>query len=88
MPTVFAGHPDENGFQDGSLLAARFVQPRGLAYLPDFNTLYVCDFGNNCIRSIDLSTEVVDTVAGPWRAFFLLFFRFSVHAGCCHLPSF
>ena len=64
MPVVFAGHPDETGYQDGSLQGSRFSQPRGLALVSDFNTLYVCDFGNNCIRSIDLETEVVETVAG------------------------
>lgn len=49
------------GFSDGDG-AARFNTPQGLAL--DGDTLYVADTNNHAIRSIDLATGVVGTIAG------------------------
>jgi sugar lactone lactonase YvrE len=50
------------GSQDGVGPAARFDQPLGIAYGDDGH-LYVADYGNNTIRRVALTGEVV-TIAG------------------------
>ncbi|NOV00776.1 NHL domain-containing protein [Paenibacillus planticolens] len=50
-------------FQDGSLTAAKFNEPSGLA-LDSKGNLYVSDTGNQLIRYIDLQAGTVKTVAG------------------------
>ncbi len=55
-----------SGFDDGSSISATFRQPQGLA-LRDESTLYVADTGNHAVRSIDLATGEVATVAGTGR---------------------
>ncbi|MGE3908320.1 MAG: alkyl hydroperoxide reductase [Chloroflexota bacterium] len=52
----------QEGFADGSAASATFYQPQGLAL--DGETLYVADTENHAIRSIDLATWQVTTVAG------------------------
>jgi len=52
------------GFFDGLGASSAFDIPTGLALSPDGAFLYVADFGNNVIRRIDLSTNVVLTYAG------------------------
>jgi sugar lactone lactonase YvrE len=52
------------GFADGVGTSAFFDNPTGLALSPDFKFLYVADFNNFRIRRINLSTFVVDTLAG------------------------
>ena len=51
-------------FLDGVGTNARFNLPSGLAISPSGATLYVSDQGNFRIRSIDLSTLFVSTLAG------------------------
>ncbi len=52
------------GYTDGSLSAARFDQPMGIAASPDGSRIYVADTGNNAIRIIDLNADTVSTLAG------------------------
>ena len=51
---------------DGS--KAQFDQPQGIAASPDGTTLYVCDTGNNRIRSIEIASGTVSTLAGDGTA--------------------
>ncbi len=55
------------GSADGSLSAARFWQPYGIAVSTDGAKLYVADTGNNAIRLIDLTAGTVTTLAGGTR---------------------
>jgi DNA-binding beta-propeller fold protein YncE len=50
------------GFSDGSVDQAAFQQPQGMAR--SGSTLYVADTENHAIRSIDLESNVVTTLAG------------------------
>ncbi len=59
--SIFAGSGRE-ARADGTLLAAAFAQPSGLA--SDGRTLYVADSESNIIRAIDLKTARVSTLAG------------------------
>ncbi|MES0491591.1 MAG: LamG-like jellyroll fold domain-containing protein [Leptospirales bacterium] len=59
---VFAGIVDTAGFQDGDLLKAKFTTPHGIT--TDGTDLYVTDSGNHRIRKIDLSKNIVTTIAG------------------------
>lgn len=52
------------GFADGGASEATFRQPQGLALAANGNTLYVADTANHAIRSIDLATGSVTTIAG------------------------
>ena len=52
------------GFADGGASEATFRQPQGLALSADGNTLYVADTANHAIRSVDLATGTVTTIAG------------------------
>ncbi|NBC30410.1 MAG: redoxin domain-containing protein [Spirochaetes bacterium] len=52
------------GFTDGRFSDAQFNKPRGMALSTDGRTLYVADTANHSIRTIDLQTEEVDTLAG------------------------
>lgn len=61
--TTVAGST-QPGFADGSLAAARFNNPMGLALSPDGTTLYVADTHNNAIRAINLTAGTVTTIAG------------------------
>ena len=55
----------EPGFQDGAFLKASFKGPSGLALSKDGLTLYVCDSGNNAIRTVDLAHQnKVSTLCG------------------------
>lgn len=60
--TTLAGN-GTSGYSDGSGSNAEFHSPRGLALSTNGNILYVADAGNNLIRAINLSTDVVSTVA-------------------------
>lgn len=60
--TTFAGSPGQSGSQDGMGNAARFNQPRGLAFDAAGN-LYVADTGNHLIRRIS-PAGAVTTLAG------------------------
>ena len=50
-------------FREGTFTEARFNKPRGIAVGVD-GKLYVADYGNHRIRSINLTTKIVETVAG------------------------
>lgn len=63
MVSTLAGAPTP-GYADGPGAQARFNHPWGLALSPDGSTLYVTDVGNNAIRTIDVATGVVATIAG------------------------
>ena len=60
--TTIAGSPRAPGTADGKGAAARFDEPRGLAF--DAGNLYVADSGNGIIRKIVLATGMVTTIAG------------------------
>lgn len=45
-------------------LKAKFNEPTCIVYDSNNHVLYVADTLNQCIRSIDLTTEIVDTIAG------------------------
>lgn len=61
--TTVAGSGNAS-FADGTGSEASFNQPAGLALFPDGQTLLVGDISNHRIRSIDLSTNAVSTLAG------------------------
>jgi len=60
--STLAGAPDQIGASDGTGAAARFQDPRGLAYDAAGN-LYVADHGNAVIRKVS-PAGVVTTLAG------------------------
>jgi DNA-binding beta-propeller fold protein YncE len=67
--TIVAGTTGELGYSgDGGLADfARLNNPQGLAIDDDLKCLYICDFSNNCIRSVDLSTGIINTIVGTGR---------------------
>jgi len=58
------------GFRDGDATEAMFRNPQGLTFTGD--RLIVADTGNHAIRSIDLATHRVTTLAGTGRVGFSL----------------
>jgi hypothetical protein len=60
--TTFAGLPGASGLVDGSLTAARFFSPWGIAVDLLNNIVYVADSANHVIRKI--SANEVSTLAG------------------------
>ena len=54
----------KEGLKDGPSDAAQFNQPQGLALSEDGATLYVADTRNHALRSVDLATGDVKTIAG------------------------
>ncbi len=52
------------GFKSGSALEAQFDSPQGLAFDPVTDTLYVADTNNHAIRTIDVNSGEVATLAG------------------------
>jgi len=52
------------GFADGPASEARFAQPLALALSQDEEILYVSDFFNHSIRTVDTRTGEVQTLAG------------------------
>ncbi|MDL1949203.1 hypothetical protein FBQ97_05235, partial [Acidobacteria bacterium ACD] len=61
--TTLAGAPGTAGSADGTGTAARFNDPRGLAF-DESGTLYVTDSVNDTLRAVVPSTAQVSTVAG------------------------
>jgi len=47
----------------GPARVAKLNGPKGIAYAPD-NSLYLADTENHAIRRIDLSSGIIETVAG------------------------
>lgn len=52
------------GFDGGDFAAATFDQPQGMALVDGGTTLLVADVGNHSIRSLDLVSRSVSTLAG------------------------
>ena len=61
--TTLAGS-GTNAVADGTGDAASFHFPRGVAVSPNGETVYVADYANHRIRTIDTSNRVVTTLAG------------------------
>lgn len=59
-----AGTPGVSGTADGFGSAASFNGPKSVAYSSSRSLLFVADAGNHAIRSIDVRTGEVKTVAG------------------------
>ena len=80
--STFASRPDVGALIDGVGTNAVIWQPYQMAITRDGSTLYVADYNNYAIRTVNLSTATVTTVAGsnarqagfddgfPWRARF------------------
>ena len=66
--STFAG--DGHGYQDGSLLSARFESPYGLS-IDSSGDIFVSTLDGNRIRKIDVSESTVSTVAGSGKQGFL-----------------
>jgi DNA-binding beta-propeller fold protein YncE len=49
---------------NGPATQAALSGPNAVALDNSNNLLYICDFGNNCIRMVDLTTGIIKTVAG------------------------
>ncbi|HJQ41121.1 MAG TPA: Ig-like domain-containing protein [Thermoanaerobaculia bacterium] len=60
--SVLAG-AGKQGFDDGTGTAAKFKDPRGIAFDAQRNVLYVSDAGNHAIRQVGLDGKV-KTIAG------------------------
>lgn len=61
---TYAG--SRSGFLDGILEKALFSRPWGIC-LSSFGELFICDWGNNRIRVIDMLNRTVKTVAGQMK---------------------
>lgn len=61
--TTLAGSGNR-GYADGPGATARFSWPYGVAVAPDGGTVFVADSGNDCVRSVDVVSGVVSTLAG------------------------
>jgi len=62
--TADAGSVPGYSGDGGSAVEAVFNTPRDLAVSEDGNLLYVADTKNNCVRVIDLVTNIIETFAG------------------------
>ena len=62
LRTFGSGFP---GHKDGSATTAQFHRPQGLDR--DETTLYIADTGNHRLRSVDLASGTVDTLAGTGK---------------------
>ena len=60
--TTLAG--GSRGFANGTGRDAKFNEPAGLALAEHERTLYIADRGNHCIRSLDIASRNVSTLAG------------------------
>jgi hypothetical protein len=61
--TVYAGIPNETGYDDGAAAQARFGRITALAWGPN-HTLYVADRKNACVRTIDQNGHVSTVMGG------------------------
>jgi len=62
--TTFAGGHKSSGYRDGPGSSALFDKPIGLHVAETNGMIYVCDAGNNVVRTINATTRVVGTLAG------------------------
>jgi len=63
LVSTIAGLALAYGSSDGTGAKARFNSPQGITYDGNGN-LYICDYNNNTIRKLVISTGVVTTIAG------------------------
>ena len=61
--TTLAGVAGTNGFTDGAAATALFKWPIAIA-LGTSNDLYILDAGNHAVRRLDMTTNMVTTIAG------------------------
>jgi DNA-binding beta-propeller fold protein YncE len=61
MVTLLAGIIDKAGNKDRKAKVAEFNSPRGLAFTPDGDTLYIADCFNHVIRALGMTTTMVTT---------------------------
>lgn len=59
------------GMKNGAMKQATFNRPVSLLLSPDGKTLYVVEWGNHAIRSINLVSKRVDTLVGNGKAGYL-----------------
>jgi hypothetical protein len=57
------------GFADGSLISAQFNCPKGAAFEPEQNLIYIADCFNHRIRAVDVASQLVFTIAGNGNDF-------------------
>jgi DNA-binding beta-propeller fold protein YncE len=62
--STLAGSAIASGSTDGPGSAARFNYPQGMTMNPAGTTLYVADTSNQTIRSVDIASGTVTTLAG------------------------
>jgi hypothetical protein len=69
--TAIAGMGGQRGYtgDGGQATLATLSSPKAIAFDGD-HTLYISDTGNNAIRTVDLSTGIITTVAGTGTAGF------------------
>jgi DNA-binding beta-propeller fold protein YncE len=65
--STLAGELSSPGYSNATGTAAHFTNPSGLAFEPSSRTLYVADSGNHIIRTIDVDSGAMATVAGTPR---------------------
>ncbi|CUI14474.1 Hypothetical protein, putative [Bodo saltans] len=63
-PQLIAGNPTASGSSDGIGSSARFTNPVGITCDAASNVAYICDFTNHRIRTLDLNSNSVSTLAG------------------------
>ncbi len=66
--STFAGGGTASPGDGGPATAAQLSNPQGLTL--DSGNLYICDFGNNRVRRVDLATGTISTVPGAGPAGF------------------
>lgn len=57
------------GFADGNFLSAQFNCPKGVAHDPEQDLIYIADCFNHRIRAVDMTSQLVFTVAGNGNDF-------------------
>ena len=64
--SVIAGDSTRSGYRDGTLSTSLLNSPKGVAYFETAANkyLFVSDTGNHCIRRIDITKGIVQTIAG------------------------
>lgn len=62
--TTLAGQAGLRGVTSGSATSARFSNVQGLALSTARNELYVADMGNHLIRSVNMTSGLVTSIAG------------------------
>jgi len=87
----FAGEYGKPGFADGTLAAAQFNEPAGLALDAEQQILYVAERGNHVVRAIDLQNpdapDAVTTVAGTPQSLGFFGDGTSAREATFHAPS-